>query len=52
MDIKSLSFYHVYWVQKLFKYYFQIDYSQDKAKNAADPLFYFYQRSYNKKEKL
>ena len=40
MDTKNLSFCQVKWAQKLFKYYFQINYCQGKANKAADALFY------------
>ena len=39
MNTKSLSFRQVYWVQKLFYYYFQIDYCQGKVNGAANTLF-------------
>ena len=38
MDTKSFSFRQVRWGQKLFCYYFQIDYCQSKANETADAL--------------
>lgn len=42
MDTKSLSFYQIQLAQKLFCYYFQIDYWQDNANRAIDTLFQFF----------
>lgn len=36
MNIKSLSFWQVQWAQNLSRYYFRIDYCQDKTKEVAD----------------
>ena len=52
MDIKSLSSRQVRWAQELSKYYFQINYCQGKANEAADALSRFSQRSLNKEKKL
>ena len=41
MDTKSLSFCQVRWAQELSRYYFQIDYCQDKANEATDALSRF-----------
>ena len=41
MDTKSLSFKQLYLVQKLFIYYYQIDYCQAKANKATDILSHF-----------
>ncbi len=52
MDTKSLSFRQVRWAQELSKYYFRIDYQQDKANRATDGLFRYPQQSAEKKETL
>ena len=52
MDTKSLSSRQVHWAQKLFQYYFQIDYCQGKANAAADALSRFSQRSKDKEDEL
>ena len=52
MDIKSLSFRQVRWAQKLFRYYFRIDYHQGKANGAADTLSRFSQRSQDEEKKV
>ena len=52
IDIKSLSFRQICWSQELFKYYFRIDYCQDKANGAVDVLFCFPQRKEDKEEKF
>ena len=39
MDIKSLSSKQVRLAQKLLRYYFRINYRQEKANRAADALF-------------
>ena len=36
--MKSLSSKQMYWVKKLSKYYFWLDYQQNKAHGAADAL--------------
>ena len=41
LDTKSLSFRQVRWAQKLFRYYFRIDYCQGKANGAANMLSRF-----------
>ena len=41
IDTKRLSFRQVLWIQELFRYYFQIDYCQDKTNRAADALSRF-----------
>lgn len=41
IDMKSLSCCQVSWAQKLFCYYFQIDYCQRKANRATNTLSYF-----------
>ena len=38
MNAKNLSSKQVYWIQKLLKYHFQIDYYQSKANETADTL--------------
>lgn len=50
MDTKSLSSRQVFWTQKLSRYYFWIDYQQDKANRAANGLSQYTQQS-AKKEK-
>ena len=52
MDTKNLSFYQIRWAQKLFQYYFQIDYYQKKAHAVADTLFCFPQKSKAEKKTL
>ena len=52
INTKSLSSKQNCWTQKLSKYYFWIDYCQDKAYRAADALFSFLRRDKNKEEKL
>ena len=52
MDTKSISSRQVYWAQKLSCYYFQIDYCQGKANEAADTFSRFPQRSLDKEEKF
>ena len=52
MDTKNLNSRQVYWAQKLFEYYFQIDYRQDRANVATNVLSWFPQRSQSKKEEL
>ena len=41
MNTKSLSSKQVRWAQKLFCYYFQIDYRQGKSNGAIDTLFWY-----------
>ena len=43
MDMKSLSSKQVCWVQKLSRYYFQINYYQGKANGATDALSQYLQ---------
>lgn len=50
MNTKNLSFRQVHQAQKLSQYYFQIDYCQGKANEAADTLFCFFQKSFKEKE--
>ncbi len=45
MDTKSLSSKQVCWAHKLLRYYFRIDYSQDKANAATDVLLRYSQWS-------
>ena len=52
IDTKSLSSRQMRWAQKLFKYYFWIDYCQGKANEAADALSCFFQRNEDKEKKL
>ena len=52
MQTKSLSSCQVWWAQKLSQYYFQINYSQNKANGAANELSQFAQRSDDKETKL
>ena len=52
IDTKSLSFCQVKQAQELLKYYFQINYCQNKANRAADALSHFSRRSLNKEKKL
>ncbi len=52
MDTKSLSFRQVRWAQELSRYYFQIDYRQEKANAVADALSHFLQRSQAEKKIL
>ena len=52
MDMKSLSFRQVHWTQELFRYYFHIDYYQDKANRAPDALFYYLQQSQSEEKSL
>ena len=49
IDTKNLSFRQVRWAQKLFCYYFRIDYQQNKANGAANTLSQYSQQ--NTKEK-
>ncbi len=50
MDTKSLSSRQVRWAQKLSKYYFRINYRQDKANGAGDDLFWYSQWSAEEEE--
>ena len=50
-DTKSLSSCQVRWAQKLFWYYFQINYCQKKANRAIDALICFPQRNQIKENK-
>ena len=52
INTKSLSSHQVRWAQELSRYYFRIDYCQDKANRAADALSRFFQRSLDEKKKL
>lgn len=52
MNTKSLSSRQVRWAQSLSWYYFRIDYHQGKAKEAADALSRFPQRSQSEEEDL
>ena len=52
MDTKNLSLKQVCLAQNLSKYYFQIDYCQNKANEATNVLSCFLQRNKNKQEKL
>ena len=52
MDTKSLSFKQVCWAQKLFHYYFEIDYDQDKANRAVNVLFWYPQQSVKEEKTL
>ena len=52
MDTKSLSSKQASWAQEPFRYYFRINYRQDKANGAADILSHFFQGNKNKEEKL
>ena len=52
IDIKSLSSRQVYWAQKLFRYYFRIDYHQSKANESANAVSRFLQKNKDEKEKL
>ena len=52
MNMKSLGFQQVRWAQKLFKYYFQIDYQYSKINEAVDALLCFFQRSQAKENEL
>lgn len=45
IDMKSLSFKQVQWLQELSKYYFQLDYWQKKTSATADILLWFPQRN-------
>ncbi len=45
IDTKNLSFKQVYWVQKLLKYHFQIDYYPSKTNRATYTLLQYLQRS-------
>ena len=45
INTKSLSSRQVRWAQKLFRYYFRINYCQDKANRTADTLSYYPERS-------
>ena len=50
IDIKSLSSRQVYWAQKIFWYYFQIDYCQGKVNEATNILSQYCQQSANGKK--
>ncbi len=52
MDTKSLSSRQVRWAQKLSRYYFRIDYQQDKANGATDALSQYLQRSAEEEKTL
>ena len=52
MDTKSLRSQQVCWAQKLFYYYFQIDYHQDKANKTADALFWYFLQSAEEEKTL
>ena len=52
IDIKSLSSRQVRWAQKLSRYYFRINYHQDKVNVGIDALSRFPQKSQNEKDKL
>ena len=52
MNTKSLSSRQVRWAQKLFCYYFQIDYHQGKANGATNVLSQYFQQSAEEKEIL
>ena len=41
MDIKSLSLHQVRWAQELSRYYFCIDYYQNKANESLNTLSWF-----------
>ena len=49
---KSLSFYQVWWAQKLSQYHFRIDYYQSKANKATDAISRFSQRNEDEDKKL
>ena len=52
IDIRSLSSRQVRWAQKIFWYYFQIDYHQRKANGATNTLSQYLQRSAKEKNTL
>ena len=52
MNTKNLSCRPVRWTQKLFQYYFQINYCQFKANTAANALLRFSQKSEDEKKEL
>lgn len=41
IDIKNPSFCQVWWAEKLFNYYFQIYYAQDKVNTPVNAIFCF-----------